>query len=130
MAGMSDALKNSLLDVVFNGGSYTPPTHYYVGLYQGDPDDAGTELSGVGYARVLHDDWNDAAVGQVDNEGVVQFPTPTAEWAPSDDMATHFGIFAALTGGTPIWSGALTTAQAIGIGNDVEFADGALVASL
>jgi len=54
MAGKSDYLENTILDLVYGGVAYTPPAILYVALFSVAPTDAGggTELSGGGYARV------------------------------------------------------------------------------
>lgn len=54
MAAMSDYLENKIVDWLFRGQTYTPPTGLYVALYTAAPSDAGggTEVSGNNYARV------------------------------------------------------------------------------
>ena len=126
MPSMSVTLANALLNLFFRGTSYTPPAHHYVGIYVGDPNGAGSEVSGNAYTRILHDSWTTATAGTLVNDGVIQFPIPTGSWG----TVTHFAIFDVATGGTPLWPGALNAVQSIGENNDVEWADAALTGAL
>lgn len=120
--GYSESVRNSLNDVVFNGGSYTPPTNFYVSLYVGDPLGAGVEVSGGGYARQLNNDWDASAAGVVDNTNVIDYGTTTASWGTPD----YFGVHDALTGGNIVAYGNITSQTAIGSGVQVTFPAGDL----
>lgn len=100
-------LQNRLLDHVFRNTAYTSPTSVYVGLALGDPANAGTEVSGGGYARAAVT-FGSPSSGSVTNTGTVQFPTATLAWGEID----HFGIYDAETGGNLLSSGPLTEIEA------------------
>lgn len=56
MASMSNYLENKLVDFLFRGVSYTPPTTLYIALCTAAPTDASTgstltEVSGGNYSR-------------------------------------------------------------------------------
>lgn len=122
--GFSTILANELLDHVFGGGSYTPPT-IYVGLYSATPSDAGggTELSGNGYTRIAHSAWEVAAARKTENDGEILFPVATgSNW----DAVTHVGIFDAATVGNMIAWTALDTSRTALVGDQLRFADNEL----
>jgi hypothetical protein len=142
MAGKSDALETSVLNMVFRNTSFTPPTpSVFISLHTADPTDAGTgtEVSGGSYARVavatgtsgtgVGSGWSAPAAGagtvmQTANTGVITFPNPTANWG----TVTHFGIWSASSAGVLYYSGALTTSRTINNGDSQpSFAIGALV---
>lgn len=127
--GISTYLADELLDHVFGNGAYSAPGTVYIGLYTAAPNDGGggTECTGNNYARVATTGttWDAASSRSITNGTVIQFPTPSGSWGGT---ATHFGAFDASSSGNLLWWGALTTPQAIGTGNDVEFAAGDLEA--
>lgn len=56
MANMSNYLENKLVDFLFRGGAYTPPSTLYFALCTSTPSDASTgssisEISGGNYSR-------------------------------------------------------------------------------
>lgn len=53
MAGMSNYLRNKLVDWFHRGTTFTPPATHYVALVTTTPSagTAGTEVTGTGYAR-------------------------------------------------------------------------------
>jgi hypothetical protein len=129
MAGYSDFAENKLIDHTTGKTSWTMPS-VWVGLYTATPSDAGggTECTGGSYARksTAGSDWNAAASGSTSNAAIITFVTPTGSWG----TATHFGLFDAASAGNLLMWAALTTPQAIGSGNTVTFAIGALVITL
>lgn len=134
MAGLISTLEAAILDHIFNDGTYTPPSNWFVALSTTTPTEAGanfTEPAGSGYARVstAAADWAAAVAGDPStkaNANAIQFPTSSGSWG----TATHFGLFIAGSGGTvQIW-GALTSSVAIASGDTASFAPGALVAKL
>ncbi|HEX9991367.1 MAG TPA: hypothetical protein VGB14_00425 [Acidimicrobiales bacterium] len=134
MAGFIDTLEQAILDHVLNDGTYTPPANWFVALSTTTPTDAGgnfTEPSGNGYARVstAAADWA-AATGTApatkSNANAITFPAATGSWG----TITHFGLFAASSGGTvQIW-GALTTSKSITSGDTASFAASGLTIQL
>lgn len=139
MAAMTDYLENKIIDWMLRGQAFTPPTTVYVGLLTAAPSDAtaGTEVSGGSYARVAvtsnatnwnsTDGDNDAASsgtdGTTENDTVITFPAPTANWG----VVTHFALYdAASAGNMLIWS-ALGTNKTVNNGDAApNFAVGSL----
>lgn len=129
MAGFSDYVENKVLDHVVGKTSFTMPTAY-IALFTAAPSDAGggTECTGGSYARKVTagSDWTAASGGSTSNAAVIAFATPSGSWG----TATHFALMDASTAGNQLGWAALTTPQAIGTGNTVSFAIGALVITL
>lgn len=128
MAGFVDAVEASLLDHYFGKATLTAPANLFVALSTTTPTDAAgnfTEPVGNGYARVstAPADWNAAsgtAPTVIDNASVITFPEATGSWG----TVTHFGLFTASTGGTPVVWGALRTSRAVDSGQTPRFAAG------
>jgi len=124
MAGFPEAVRDEILTA-----RLVTPTTYFA-LFVGDPEGAGTEVSGNGYARQLIT-FGAAATGggavrQTQNTNA---PTDTASggnWGTVD----YGAIYDAVTAGNRIHSGALTTAEAINDGNSYTLAIGAYTATL
>ena len=125
-------LQRKLLDHALKTAAYTPPTNIKVALYTVAPGETGggTEVSGVNYARVIHNVWaaaSDASPAIASNTGIVQFATPgTGGWG-------HIVAFALWDDeGTPNLLGYanLTIEKDINQGDDVEFAEGDLQVTL
>jgi hypothetical protein len=131
MAGMSDYLENKLIDFVFRGQTFTPPTTLYVALFTTADNDAGStrvEVSGGAYARaaIASSAANWAATngpgvttpassgntGTTSNNNAIPFPTPTANWGTVQGI----GIMDAATGGNELWYSPLSTPQTINNG--------------
>ena len=130
MAGSySTDLHNKLVDHVMKTTPYTVPTNIYVALYSVAPTAAGggTELTGNGYARIVHNAWDAGAAGASENTGVITFAAASGgDWA----QAVAFGLFDAITGGNFLGWGDLTTARTVLDGDNAEFADGELDVSI
>ena len=132
MAGFSTYAQQKILEHSVGKTSWTMPTNVYVALYTAAPTDAGggTEVSttSTAYARkqTAGTDWGAASGTSIANAATITFATPTASWG----TVTHFGIFDAATAGNLIGWAALSTSQAIGSGNTVSFAVGALTITL
>jgi hypothetical protein len=75
--GMSTYLANALLDHLFAGTPYTPPTNLYVCLLTSSAtdSDAGSDLAepGENYARELNNAWDAASSGVSHNTALVDF---------------------------------------------------------
>jgi hypothetical protein len=134
MAGsINDGTETRILDHIVGKTSYTMPSTVYLALFTTAVNDAGggTEATGGSYARKLTagSDWTAASAGASSNATVITFVTPTGSWG----TVTHFAIMASVSGTTAAdyigWSD-LTTSQAIGTGNTVSFAIGALTLTL
>ncbi len=130
MAGLTTYAQQKLLDHLVGKTSFTMPSTW-VGLFTATPSDAGggTECTGGSYARksTAGTDWTAASGTTTSNAVAITFVTPTGSWGGT---ATHFGLFDAATVGNLLGWAALTTPQAIGTGNTVSFAIGALVITL
>jgi hypothetical protein len=134
MAGsINDATENKILDHIVGKTSYTMPSTVYVALFTTAVTDTGggTEVTGGSYARKLTAgaDWTAAAAGASSNAAIITFVTPTGSWG----TVTHFALMASVSGVTAAdyiaWAD-LTSSQAIGTGNAVSFAIGALALTL
>ena len=130
MAGsLSTALHNKLLDHVFKTTPFPVPDNIYVALYSAAPNEAGggTELTGNGYARTVHNSWDTGAGGHTENTGVIVCPDAVGgNWLE----AVAFGLFDAITGGTFLGWGLLAVPQTVNENGHAEFADGALDATM
>jgi len=103
----SDYLEDKLLNHVFAGAAYTPPTNVYVGLHTTANTDAaaGTEISGNGYARqVAAFTVTGTDPTEADNDTAIEFPIATASWG----TVTHAAVYDALTGGNLLAHAQLT----------------------
>jgi len=126
MAGtLSVALANELLDHILQTGAFTVPSDIYVALYSVAPTGAGggTELTGSGYARIVHNSWDAAASGASENTGAITFAAASGgDWSE----AVAFALFDAITGGNFLGWGDLTVSKTVTDGDTAEFAAGAL----
>lgn len=108
------AAQNAALDALWGSQhGVTMPDTFEVGLFTGDPSDAGLELDpDGGYARIVcaNDDttWLPADEG-VKTSVLLVFPDSTGEW--SDD-ADYFGLF---VGGTLFDFGRLTDPVSVAV---------------
>lgn len=133
MASFSDYLENKVLEHVVGKTSFTMPATVAIALTQTTPTDAalGTEVPNSNtYARytTAGTAWGAAASGQISNTGIFTFATPTGSWGTVNSFAlVDSATYAA---GNMIAWGTLTTPQAIGTGNTVSFAAGALTITL
>jgi hypothetical protein len=118
-SGLTRYAERELLDHILKTGSYTPPTHIYVGLFTVAPNSqgGGTECPDANYVRQQSDAWDaatdaDPAVAQ--NTNVIEFPAMAASQA-----IVAIGIFDALNGTNLLaW---VTTSFTAGIGIVVHF---------
>ena len=135
-SGKSAYLEGVYLDWRFAMGAFASANamkdelsiaNQYVALFKGNPESGGVEVSGGAYARVALG-WGAAnwtrTNSVVTNDNAINFPTPTANWAPAGNEVTHFAIFDALTNGNMLESVALPVARIIVTGDPVVFAAG------
>jgi hypothetical protein len=129
MAAMSNYLENKLIDHIFRGISYTPPSTVYIGLLTVGASEgaSGTEVSGGSYARVAvtantsnfkgtHGTTSGASSGTsgtTTNAVTVTFPTPTADWG----VVTSTAIFDAPSGGNVLFYSPLLNNKTINNGD-------------
>jgi hypothetical protein len=137
MAGFVDTVEQSLLNHFLTDPAYTPPATMYLALSSTTPTDAGTgftEPSTGAYARVATTaaDWSAASgtAPAVKTTTVAKsFPAATADWSAGANM-TYFGLFSALSAGSLLAFGALTTPKPVLLGDTPAFAAGALILKL
>lgn len=126
VGGASDYLANKLLDHVFKTAEYSQPTNIYVALATVTiaDDDTGITITepAANYARKLHNAYDAAVEGTSENDGVITFVTATASWGTVTDVA----LVDALTEGNVLFYAELDEPKAVGNGDTVQFADGAL----
>lgn len=129
MAGFTTYTQQKVLELITGKTAFSTPTTY-VALFTAAPSDAGggTECTGTNYARksTAGSDWGSASGTSITNSAAITFATPGGSWG----TATHFALFDASTSGNMLGWAALTTSQAIGSGNTVSFAIGALTITL
>jgi hypothetical protein len=116
----SDATINHFL----RNTAQTPAATIYVGLFTtipSGPGDAGTEASGGSYARQAVT-FGAPTNGVSTNSGAVAFPTATASWSTINGV----GLFSALSGGTLLYYGSLTTPKLVDVDDTASFASAAL----
>jgi hypothetical protein len=132
MASKSDYLEAALLNHILRTDTFAKPAAIYIALCTAAPTDADTgstitEPAGGSYARkqVTQADaqWDAPTVaGDTENTNAITFATATASWG----TITHVAICDALTGGNMLYHGALGASKAVGNGDTLSFAAGAL----
>lgn len=124
---LTNAQKKAVLDHLYGNATLSPPATWYVGLSTTTPTATGTnftEPAGGSYARVAVTNnatnfplATAANPTNKTNGTAIEFPTPTGSWG----TPTHFGLFTAASGGTPVDYGALVAPTAITTGAIVRF---------
>ncbi len=125
MGSLSNYSENALLDHVLKVSSLSQPSIIYMALSTADPTDDGSgiaEPSGGGYARVNVDNWTDAASRAIQNEDIITFAEAVLSWS----TITHFALYDAITGGNMLAHGSLSASRAVGNGDSIYFAAGAV----
>ena len=130
MRAITDPLANMLVDSVLRGEPIALPSTLHVGLFTAPPgmDGIGTEVTGAGYARapIPRDlaSWSgtQGAGTTIASSGTsaststnvpLTWPQPAGDWGP----ITHWGIFAAPSGGPALMRGAFARPVTIGAGD-------------
>lgn len=124
MAGFSDTLENTLLDLVFNAVSYAGQATAYTKLHTGDPGEAGTANAATETTRKATT-FGAASSGQVATDADVGW-TGVA----GTETYSHISLWTASSGGTCIGSGALTASKAVIAGDSFTIPTGSLTFSL
>ena len=94
---MSEYLEEQLIKVVYNGGTYTSPTEWWVALYNTDPTDAGGAtgvITGGAYTTMQFTPTtatSEATGWRIDNTADITFPTATTDWSTINYMAVYDG---------------------------------------
>lgn len=129
--GFSQTQQQSLLNAFFAKATFTAPTAYYVALLTTMPtDDVGTgivETTYTGYARqqVTSANWASATAAQpsvVSNTPAVTFGVCTA----GSGTIVGFALYDAVSAGTYLGSGTLTSNLAVSTNVQPAFASGQL----
>jgi len=118
--GVLNAQSASVLDTITN-------TTWYLGLFTTNPDAAGAgsiEVSGGAYGRqtLAAASWAAATAGDpsyITYDAAITFATATANWG----NIVGWGLFTALTGGSPQYWGTITS-QAVNSGVAASVASG------
>lgn len=132
MPGFSGYTEQKILNWFKGTTMGTPPAALYVGLFNGDPTDAGTggtevttTIRALGRVVVTYGAVSGSPAA-MSNSAAVDFGN-----AAGAATVTHFAVFDAATGGNQLFNAALTGgAQAVSQGNSVSFAAGQLVATV
>jgi hypothetical protein len=130
MAAKKQTLSTSILNAVLNNVSYVN-ANQFASLYTSAPTATadGTEVStggGTLYARVNATGFFSAAsAGSSANQSAITFPVAGASWG----TVTHAAVCVAGTAGVfdILYFGALGTPKVVGVGDQLNFAIGALV---
>lgn len=104
MPGMSNYLRNKIVDWFHRGVAYTPPATVYVALCSTapTPSAAGTELSGTGYARQAVAS-STAAWAATNGAGTTTNPSSGTTGTTSNNAAIDFGNAGAAWGTAAYW---------------------------
>ena len=134
---ISNALEILILDAITGGGTRLPDYNddIFIALFTGTLSDATqTEATGTGYVRkslttvagqstAATFGVAGASSGAIDNDIPITFaPVGAAGWG----TITGFGAYDAVSGGTLLWWGALTTSKVTSVGDVVAFSAGEL----
>lgn len=146
MAGLTNYLRNKIVDWFHRGVAFTPPATVYIRLVSSTPTPStpGTELSGTGYApeAIAHSTTNWAATnadgstagtssgtnGTTSNNITIDFGTAGGSWG----TASHWEMWDAETAGNRLLYGVITdsagtpTPRTISNGDPVSFPPGSL----
>lgn len=128
MAGFTNVLENLLLDHVFGGGVYTPPT-IWIGLFTVAPTDTstGTEVTGTGYTRIAAPTWVAASSGQVSNSTSLAFPVAgSTTWGTIE----YFAVCTSSAAGAMLAYSSLAASKTPTTGDSVTFSTGSIVVTL
>lgn len=134
--GFTDTIKEQLLDNMLGDAASTPlaQSPIYIGLSTTDPGADGTgftEPVGGAYARQSYandvTNWPAASSGQKTNGVLIDgYAVASADWG----TITHWGIFLAASGGSPVVWGELGTPRPVVSGDQFQHGVGKLVVGL
>ena len=130
MAALSNYAENKLIDLLFRGQLFTPPSTLYFAAFTAMPADTGggVECSGGSYGRVAvtasltnfagtqgaaTTTPSSGSSGTTSNNIDIQFPSPTASWGTVVGMA----VFDAPSGGNMLIYGPISPAKTVNAGD-------------
>ena len=124
MAAFSNAMEEMIINHFFRGIAQTSPASVYLALYSSDPgdDNSGSELVGSGYVRKAFT-FGAPVNGTASNDADIMFDAATANWP----VVSHLAVYDALTGGTMLVHGALSSPVQVNDGDNFRIAAGNLV---
>lgn len=127
MSDMSAYLGNKVLDWMLGNAFPSAPSDCYLALFDGDPKDAGTEITddidATGRKAISFEALSGGTDTQLANDTAIDFGE-----SESAESMSHVAVFDAATDGNLLWSKALPGGPyAITVGLPVEFAIGAVV---
>lgn len=128
MSDMTTYLKNAIYDHVLRNTSYTSPTTVYLGLFTGDPTDAGLQTAEIddhanytsGYSRQAIA-WDAPSDGSGDNSAEESFGPIVLTGAIT---VTHIGILDASTAGNMLFHTAIDSSKIVASGDILKYAAG------
>lgn len=137
MSSFNNYLEEALLNEVWGGSDYSPPTTLYVGLSTADPGESGSfadEVSSGGYSRYESENslenWPEATqvgdMAQKQNAEEITFGPATESWG----TVTHFFFADAPTDGNMLAYGELDAPRTIEANDTASFAIGNITITL
>lgn len=123
----SNYLETQIINEVLRGVAYAAPATVYLALFTTDPTDAdtGAEVSTGGYARQAVA-FDAPTNGVTQNTALETFTATGASWG----SITHVGVYDAAAAGNLLFHSILGTARTINDGDTLEFAAGAITATM
>ena len=117
-------LEDKILDLVFNGTSYAGQATVHTKLHTGDPGEEGTANPAANSTRQATT-FGAASGGAISNDAQV-------EWVnvPNAETYSHISLWDAASAGNCLWSGALTQAKTVAVGDTFRIPIGDLDVSL
>lgn len=135
--GMTNYLKNSILEDLFRGVAYTSPSVVYVAISKTAPTELGTnctEPNTASYERLSvtsnEVNWANAVNGSISNSITLRFREAEESWTSQASPITHWAIFDAPTDGNMLFFGALSKSQEVPRGSIVELPEGGLITTI
>ena len=117
---ISNWLELEILDHVFNNAAAPAITGVFVKLHLSDPGEDCTTGAALNTTR------QSASFGNATSAGVSNDVAITWTSVPNAETYSHLSLWDASTAGDPLWSGALTTPKAVGVGDTFTIAIGDL----
>ena len=135
--GMTNYLKNNILNDLFRGVAFTSPSVVYIALSKTAPTELGsncTEPSAASYERLSVTsngiNWAEAVNGSLSNSIALRFTEAEESWTTQASPVTHWAIFDAPTDGNMLFFGALSRSQEIPRGSILEIPENGLVTTI
>jgi len=120
----SNYLENEILDHVFRGVAYSPPSSIYVKLHTGNPGENGTS-NAAGETTRKQATFGTASGGTISNNADIEWTNVS-----NTETITHISLWDHATSGNCLGYGALTTPRALTAGDNFIIKAGDLDVSL